>query len=425
MRRLRRSGRGWLTKETVILLGMAIGVRAVVSLAQVLYGVHGVPGFPLSTWGDFYSGYTQWLGFLQKGLIPYRDFYTYKYTPLFLYSLYPFFVAAGARAASIPIVLSDAATAALVYLIAKRFAADRIAFAAGLLYAFAPFVLYYEGYLWLSSQPMTLFLILAIYLFKDNRPILSFASLAVAVMFKQEALFVLPAYLLLYAKEYKRSIPKGILIFVAVVVVVSLPFLIIAPRDYISSLNYFPINLGPAEPSQPIASGIVNVATPEPNAVGSCGLTTLPGLYTGTLCGTIVNLKEFASSLIVGRLNQTAFLLEPLLLAVLAPALYVSRRSQNFLQMLCIYSLLVSLVLFSDFVEASLAYYFVPVYALMFASIMDKRTLLLGVAVALLSLTIPEGPLQVILPLGYLFIAVLLQDISGSVRHTASNPAPA
>lgn len=404
---------------------MAIGVRAVVSLAQVLYGVHGVPGFPLSTWGDFYSGYTQWLGFLQKGLIPYRDFYTYKYTPLFLYSLYPFFVAAGARAASIPIVLSDAATAALVYLIAKRFAADRIAFAAGLLYAFAPFVLYYEGYLWLSSQPMTLFLILAIYLFKDNRPILSFASLAVAVMFKQEALFVLPAYLLLYAKEYKRSIPKGILIFVAVVVVVSLPFLIIAPRDYISSLNYFPINLGPAEPSQPIASGIVNVATPEPNAVGSCGLTTLPGLYTGTLCGTIVNLKEFASSLIVGRLNQTAFLLEPLLLAVLAPALYVSRRSQNFLQMLCIYSLLVSLVLFSDFVEASLAYYFVPVYALMFASIMDKRTLLLGVAVALLSLTIPEGPLQVILPLGYLFIAVLLQDISGSVRHTASNPAPA
>jgi len=425
LRRLRRSGRGWLTKETVILLGMAIGVRAVVSLAQVLYGVHGVPGFPLSTWGDFYSGYTQWLGFLQKGLIPYRDFYTYKYTPLFLYSLYPFFVAAGARAASIPIVLSDAATAALVYLIAKRFAADRIAFAAGLLYAFAPFVLYYEGYLWLSSQPMTLFLILAIYLFKDNRPILSFASLAVAVMFKQEALFVLPAYLLLYAKEYKRSIPKGILIFVAVVVVVSLPFLIIAPRDYISSLNYFPINLGPAEPSQPIASGIVNVATPEPNAVGSCGLTTLPGLYTGTLCGTIVNLKEFASSLIVGRLNQTAFLLEPLLLAVLAPALYVSRRSQNFLQMLCIYSLLVSLVLFSDFVEASLAYYFVPVYALMFASIMDKRTLLLGVAVALLSLTIPEGPLQVILPLGYLFIAVLLQDISGSVRHTASNPAPA
>jgi len=398
-----------------------MGVRATASLIQVMYGVRGFPGLPLSTWNDFYDVYGPWLGYVHNGLMPYRDFYTYKYTPLFLYTLYPFFVAAGQKAASIPIVVSDAATAVLVYLIARRFAENRIAFAAGLLYAFAPFVLYYEGYLWLSSQPTTFFLILAVYFFKESRPSMSFASLAVAVMFKQQALFIMPAYLLLYFKEYRANIPKGIAIFVAIVVVASLPFLIAAPRDYIGSLNYFTVYLGPSEPAQAIASSIVNNATYAPNPLGTCGLQTIPGVYTGTLCGSIVNVKEFAASLLAGRLDQVAAFLEPLLLALLAPALYVSRRSRNFFQILCIYSLLASLVLFSDFVEPSLGYYFVPVYALVFASIVDKRTLLLGVATALLSAAIPEGPFQVILPLGCLFALIALQDVSRSQRDGASN----
>ena len=411
-----------MTKEIVLLIGIAIGVRVVASLVQVQYGVRGVPGLPLSTWSDFYVVYAQWLGYVQKGLMPYRDFYTYKYSPLFLYALYPFFVAAGAKAASIPIVVSDAATAVLVYLIAKSFSGNRVAFAAGLLYAFAPFVLYYEDYLWLSSQPMTFFLILSVYLFKESRPVLSFASLAVAVMFKQQALFILPAYLLLYYKEHRASIPKGVGIFVAIVIVVSLPFLIAAPRDYIGSLNYFSVYLGPPEPALPIASGIVNSATPAPNPLGTCGVQTIPGLYTGTLCGSVVNAKEFAASLLAGRLDQIASFLEPLLLVLIAPALYVSRRSQSFLQMLCIYSLLACLVLFADFAEPSLGYYFVPVYALIFASVVDKRTLLLGVATALLSVTIPEGPFQVILPLGYLFVLMALQDPPGSRRDSAPSP---
>jgi 4-amino-4-deoxy-L-arabinose transferase-like glycosyltransferase len=409
-----KEGPGWLTKGTVAIFLIAIGVRAVVSLIQVQYGIRAFPGLPLSTWDDFYTVYGQWLGYLHHGLLPYRDFRTYKYTPLFIYTLYPFFVAAGAKAASIPIVVSDAATAAIVYLIAKRLAGSRVAFAAGLLYAFAPFVLYYEGYLWLSSQPMTFFLILAVYLFKDNRPVLSFASLAVAIMFKQEALFIMPAYLLLYFKAYRASIPKGIGVFVVIVVAVSLPFLIAAPRDYVGMLNYFSVYLGSPEPAAPIASGIVNNAVFAPNPLGTCGLQTIPGVYTGTICGTIANLKEFASSLLVGKIDQIASFLEPLLLALLLPVLYVSRRSASFLQILCIYSMLASLVLFQDFVEPSLAYYFVPVYALIFASITDKRTLVLGIATALLSVTITEGPFQVILPLGYLFALMALQDASGS-----------
>jgi len=419
--RLKEMTQRRVTKEVVLLFGIAIGVRAAISLVQVTYGIRGFPfGAPLSSWADFYNVYAQWLTFIQKGLIPYRDFYTYKYPPLFVYALYPFFAAAGVRVASIPIVVSDAATSVLVYLIAKKFAGNKIGLMAGLLYALAPFVLYYEGYLWLSSQPMTFFMMLAFFLLKEERPVLSFASLGVAVMFKQEAVFLLPAYLLLYFNGYRVSLPKGVAAFVAVVVIVSLPFVILAPIDYIGSLNYFQLNLGPLEPAAPIASSIVNVVIPAPNPLGACGLQTLPGLYTGTLCGSVVNLKEFAASLVAGRIDQVAIFLEPLLLLLLAPALYLSRRAQNFAQMLCIYSLLVSLYLFGVHVEPSLAYYFVPVYALIFASVLNRLTLALAIGTALLSLTISEGPFQVILPLGFLFLLIAVQDPSRSPTGDSS-----
>src|SRR5208282_6661796 len=112
------------------------------------------------------------------------------------------------------------------------------------------------------------------------------------------------------------------------------------------------------------------------------------------------------------RLDQVASFLEPLLLLLLAPALYVSRRASNFFQMLCVYSLLVSLVLFADFVEPSLGYYFVPVYALIFASVVNRLTLVGAIVTALLSLTITEGPFQVILPVGCLFFLIAVQDVS-------------
>ncbi len=424
MVRAREIGHGWITKETIALFGLALGVRAVLSVLQLRYGVRGFPDSPLSTWDDFYVIYAQWLDYVQKGLLPYRDFYTYKYTPLFLYTLYPFFAAAGAKAASIPIILSDSATSVVVYVVAKKSGGNKVALGAGMVYAFAPFVLYYEGYLWLSSQPMTFFLLLAVFLFEDNRPVASFAALAVAVMFKQEALFIMPAYFLLYLIEYKPSLPRGIGLFVAIVVVVSLPFLILAPRDYIGSLNYFQVNLGPLEPAQPVASSIANAPSYQLNSAGTCGLQTIPGLYTGTLCGSVVNLKEFAASLVTGRLNQIASFLLPLLLLLLAPALYVCRRSQNFLQILCIYSLLVCLLLYSDFATPALGYYFVPVYALIFASVTRKLNLILAIAVALLSVTISEGPFQFILPLAFLFLLIAVQELGGSTEYPQPSPNP-
>jgi Gpi18-like mannosyltransferase len=413
-----------MTKEIALLFGIAVAVRGILSLSQIIYGQQGFPGLPLSTWNDFYTTYTLWLGYVQHGLLPYRDFPVYKYTPLFLYGLYPFYAAGGAAAAAIPIVVSDAATAVVVYLIVGRFAKTKIAFAAGLTYAFSPFVLNYEGYLWLSSQPMTLLILLAIYLLNANKPTFSIGVLAVAVMFKQEALFILPAYLVLYAMEYTRGVLKGIGLFVAIVVVLSLPFLILAPRAYLYSVNYFPIgqiiNLGPWEKSLPISSGIVNTAVSMPNPLGTCEMTTFPGLYTGTLCGGVHNLQAFASSLILGTLNQIASFLAPLLLVLFASAALVIRRAPNFAQIMCAYSCLGLLLAFSKLIEPALAYYFVPVYALVFASVRDARTLAVGGATAILSATIPEGPFQFILPLASLFLITIIQDVSWRTQDGAA-----
>ncbi len=361
-----------------MLLAIAAGLRIILSLVEITHGLSSVPGLALSTWGDFNSAYLHWLELVRQGLLPYRDFYTYKYTPLFLYSLYPFFLGSP-LGALIPIVAADIATVAVIYLFAKEYGTNQIAFAAALIYAVSPFVLYYEDYLWLSSQPMTLFIILSVYLLKTNRSLLSSAALAIAVMFKQEALFILPAYLILFAQGNRGQLWRGVGVFLAVCFIVSLPWLILAPRDYFYSLSYIPLNglLGPGEPSA-VKITSASAAYAVANSAPGCGLSTIPGVFTGTICGKIVNVQEFANSLIIGRLDQIASFLSPLLLLLLAPALYVVRKAPNFYGMLCIFSMLSSLWLFSVLANQALGYYFIPVYALIFASIANLRTFFIG-----------------------------------------------
>lgn len=390
-------------KQAVALFALAIAARIILSLVQISYGEQRVPGFALNNWTDFYGIYAGWLVYLHHGLLPYRDFPTYKYTPLFLYAMYPFYAAGGVHAAAIPLVASDAATAVLVYLTARQSAGARIAFAAGLTYALSPFILYEADYLWLSSQPMTLFILLAVYLLKTNRPRMSIAFLAVATMFKQEAIFVLPAFLVLYAEHDRQELPRGIGLFLIIVIAISLPFLILAPIDYIYGVNYYPIqeiiNLGPREPSIPIASQIINAVPPISVPLNAPGPAYAPYL---------------------GILDRMASILDPLLLVLLVPVLYVVRRYPNFLEMLCAYSLLAFLMAYSVLVLPTEAYYFVPVYALIFASIVNLRTLVVGVATTLLSVLAPEGSFQVIAPLLCLMLIAALQEKHSSRTETGA-----
>ena len=183
-----------LKKERTLISIIAIAFisRAVTSFIQIGFPTLSVPGptwWPWGTWtgpilwSDFFDYYLPALKYMSQGFLPYRDF-PYAYLPFFLYSMYPFYHLGGDYAAAIPIIASDALTAPLVYLIAKKVANDRVALVAGLAYALSPLALVNEGYLWLSSQPMTFFIILSIYLLKEKRPLLSIISLATAILFK-------------------------------------------------------------------------------------------------------------------------------------------------------------------------------------------------------------------------------------------------
>ncbi len=391
MTRASISDTGWLTKRTILLLMIALVTRTAVSAIQVAYGAQRMPYLPLNNWADYYLMYAHWLLFVHQGILPYRDFYSYKYPPLFLYTLYPFYWAGGIHAAAIPIVASDAVTALFVYLIARTSAGENVAFAAGLTYALSPFVLYEMDYLWLVSQPMALFVLMAVYFLKSERPLLSAASLATAVMFRQEALFILPPYLVYFVARYRSQVLRGVGLFAVICLGISLPFLIIAPVDYLYSINYFPgghfINLGPLEPSAPGAAAIVNAANAA-QPTGGAG-------------------PAYAAYL--GILDRMATLLDPLLLLLLVPAIYAARKSAHILELTGAFSFLAGLTAYSDAVGPAFAYYFVPVYALIFASISNARTAALGVATAILCLVVPEGPFQVIPPALCLIAITALQ----------------
>ncbi len=132
------------------------------------------------------------LRLLAAGDLPYRDF-TYSYPPLFIYSLFTFYEI-GTKLAALPIIVADALTAPLIYLMIKRTWSERLAVAASVVYIFSRFALVFEGISYLSEQPMLFFLLLSFVLLVGKKAKASAIALALGIMFKQDALFVLPVY---------------------------------------------------------------------------------------------------------------------------------------------------------------------------------------------------------------------------------------
>lgn len=392
-------------KEVLFLFAIGLILRVSTSLSQIYFGLHGFTSlFPVNAWDDFYAIYAGWLHLVSQGLVPYRDFYTYTYTPLFLYALYPFYLVGGAHAASIPIIVSDAATSSVVYLIVKRLASGRMPLVAGLMYAVSPFALFYEGYLWMSSQPMTLFMLLAIYLLWSNKPGHSAFSMALAVLFKQEALFILPAYGVWSVKRFKRSMRRGVLIFVLTLFAVSLPFLIVSPYGYLASLNYL-------KPTPILASSACTNQTANSIGVAMCGGTTVGsnGLaFPASTASTVISQTNvFIIEYILNRMSE---FLGPLLFLVMLPAMLVSRKALNSLGLFSTFSAAGFLTLYSLLGHPVFRYYYIPIYALLLASTTNRRTLLVSTIAPAVSLfVLPSGQIQSVLPLVALLAVLAVQ----------------
>jgi hypothetical protein len=398
--------------RATIILGASIVVRLAVALVHSYFGVNSIPYLPEAfPWGDFDTIYAWQLRLLSSGLLPYRDF-AYSYPPLFLYSLLPLYSIGGQSLASLPVWLSDAGTSIIIFYLARNHN-QKIAFAAAMVYALCPFALYYEGYLWLSSQPFTFFTLLSLLLLKEKRTTLATGSIAVAILFKQQAIAFLPFFVAMRFWATRKRLATDGLLFVGIVLAVLAPFLVVSFQQTLASITYGLIGNG-----SPVLTGPTLAQTS--SAPTTCHLLSLNAQYpTIAACGgTSPNLSLLQEQLQNLQLFSTlakvgGFLALPIFL-ISSLAILVSRKSENFSQLLWAWSNVGFLLLFQDLVHPSLAYYLLPSYALVLASSCNIPSLTVAGLVPLISLSLPEGGIQIVLVSMDMILVSALQRVPAS-----------
>lgn len=408
-----------MRKTLLSLLAVAASSRAILSIIQVVYGTvfqGGLLWLPtLVMFRDFYGYYGLQLSFLSQGLLPYRDF-GYSYPPLFLYSLLPFYLLGGIYAASLPILAADAATSPLVYFFVLKFTNERLAFLAGLAYAISPFILFYEGYSWLSSQPMFFFLLLSLYLLREGRPLPSSIALAMAVLLKQEAIFVIPIYAVWLMRNHGGGSWKAIVTFLGIVFVASLPFLLIAPNQYLGSTSY-----GFLRTSSPSLSSAAVPLGSSALSSAQCPSTPRTSSANGPCISSSVTYPNPLLTLVINAVEWISSIVQIPLFILIAPALYTLRRRDNFLELACAYSATGFFLLFSILIHPVYGYYMVPVYGLLLASSRRLSTLLISSISPVLSLLTLVGYYQELLPLVITLGVISVQGTLGD-RSVAADP---
>ncbi len=363
---------------------------------------------------------------LSHGLLPYRDF-AYSYPPLFLLVLYPFYLIGGASFAAVPIVVSDAATAVVIFYFVERFAGKRLALLSGLAYSLSPFALYYEGYVWFSSQPMTFFAVLSVYLITRNKVVSSLSALAIAILFKQEAVFLLPAVLFLSAYRGRKRFLAGVTAFSSTVIAVSFPFFLISPRDYLSEITYE--LLGRWHGTVPTALATASTAacqtgfqnSPAPVVTCASAGTALSSFATNApSVALLADSLSYDLNVVSGLVVIPMFLL-------LIPLLIAQRKNQQqFFNLVCVWSGIGLLILFSVILHPTFKYYYLPIYAIMLMGVVDKKTFAVAVTTPVVSLATPSGAFQELLPiLAMIAIAAILDfDSRRSGEPLSSGPSP-
>lgn len=406
-----------MRRITLYLFATALAVRLLLSLIRATHGLT-FTSLWLEGKDDFDGIYVQQLSLMRQGEIPYQNFAD-SYPPLFLYSLYPFYLAGGANWASLPIVVSDAASAVVILLCVERLAGTRMGLAAGLVYAFTPFALYYEGYVWFSSQPMAFFAILGFYFLLAERPVLSLSSLAVAVLFKQEALCLLPAYLGYVAYRNRGALAKSLSAFGVLVIGVSAPFLATAAYDYLSLVSYGLLGRWPGAPAP---EKVLTTAVCQSVGLNAAG-TVMSCLFGTTNYTEVVNNTIAPSTQALNALTYDVEVIAGLvvipLLLLMVPVLFSLRRHKAFMPLVCAFSTVGFLVLFSIVFHPVYRYYYLPAYMFIVLASSDRKTLTVAAASTVLSLLTPSGMFQELLPVLCILAMSALLDSS-----TASTEVP-
>lgn len=400
----------------ILILLVAITPRIILWWVHTSYGFALQPLGTLNIYTDFERLYSHQLAYLAQGYLPYLDI-PYSSPPLFLYSLFPFYESGGPAAASAFIVIADSLAAVFVYLIAEKASPRPVAIVAALGYALSPLALYFEGYLWFNSEPAVLFVLVSIYLFQRGKWDLSALAFGIAVLFKQDALFILPVIAYMHLRVRGGNRLRSISIFLGTLLIGSLPFLLLAPSPYLKSVSYgllgsyspllqlypatFVSSTIPATCSQ-----VVHLLKVTQTCTG--GAFTTPAVQGQSVLGLLTLFSDWFGPFVILSLA-----------ALLLPAVFVARRWENAYLLASVYSSVLFLALFSFEVHSVVRYYLLLPYALFLTSSINWRTSAVPIAAMIISVFTPEGNFQLILILCALLAFIVLQDTSGSkVRPT-------
>lgn len=170
------------------------------------------------------------------GSLPYKDFF-FSHPPLQIYTLASLFKVFGTSifvGKLLPLITSSL-NIILVFLISKSFFDEKTGFLASVFYiifpAFLSFSLIEYGML-----PTVFFFLLSFYLLIKDKPLLSASSLAIACMFRYNAIFYLPLFLMFYKK---KEIKKFFIYFLIVFSAVLLLFTQIFGHNFINDTIIF------------------------------------------------------------------------------------------------------------------------------------------------------------------------------------------
>jgi hypothetical protein len=199
-------------------------------------------------YNDYQYFYLSWIPRLWEGAWAYSaDLAVYLYPPLWIYTVGLF----GSTPSWLPgLVLSafNAATGILVYKIAFRLTEDdtrsKIAM---MFYMLNPLTLFYGAFMWLNPTPFVFFMMLSFYLVLTQKEEFAIAALAIATLYKQFAVIFFPILVIFLIKRktglrFKNKFAiflKHTAIYSGIVGLVSLPFLIASPTEFLNQLIFW------------------------------------------------------------------------------------------------------------------------------------------------------------------------------------------
>lgn len=199
-------------------------------------------------YNDYQYFYLSWIPRLWEGAWAYSaDMAVYLYPPLWIYTVGVF----GSTPSWLPglVLFSfNAATGVLVYKIVDRLTDDdtRARFAM-MLYMLNPLTLFHGAFMWLNPTPFVFFTTLAFYLALTQREEYAIVTIAIATLYKQFAVVFFPILVILLIKRKTDlrvrdklvAFLKHTAIYAGLIGLVSLPFLIVSPNEYLNQMFFW------------------------------------------------------------------------------------------------------------------------------------------------------------------------------------------